>query len=50
VQARRPSSAPANWAATNAGTAAGAMPAKLWLSMRPAVSAGLANEVDAVNQ
>ena len=32
------------------GALAGAMPAKLSLNMRPRTAAGLANEVEAVNQ
>ena len=35
---------------TKPGTLDGAMPAKLSLNMRPNTAAGLANEVDAVNQ
>jgi hypothetical protein len=34
----------------NAGACAGAMPAKLSEKLRAIVTAGLANEVDAVNQ
>ena len=42
--------APTAWAATKPGTLAGAMPAKLSLNMRPNAAAGLANDVEAVNQ
>ncbi len=35
---------------TNAGTDDGAMPAKVSLSARAIVTAGFANDVDAVNQ
>ena len=45
-----PMAAPANSAATKAGTSAGAMPAKLSVNMRPKAAAGFANDVDAVNQ
>ena len=38
------------WAATNAGTSIGAMPANVSDSERAIVTAGLANEVEAVNQ
>jgi hypothetical protein len=34
----------------NGGTELGAMPAKVSLSIRPMVTAGLANDVDAVSQ
>ena len=34
----------------NPGTEAGAMPAKVSLNARPMVTAGLANDVDEVNQ
>ena len=37
-------------AATNLGTLLGAMPAKLSLNIRPNAAAGLAKEVEAVNQ
>lgn len=39
-----------SWAAMKAGALPGAMPAKVSLTMRPATAAGLANEVEAVNQ
>ena len=42
--------APPNWAAMNRGADVGAMPAKVLDSERAMVTAGLANEVDAVNQ
>jgi hypothetical protein len=42
--------APPSWAITNAGTEAGAMPAKVSESMRPTVIAGLAKLVELVNQ
>jgi hypothetical protein len=42
--------APRSCAATKAGTLAGAIPAKLSESARAMVTAGLANEVEAVNQ
>jgi hypothetical protein len=38
------------WAATKAATPAGAMPAKVSLSERAIVTAGLAKDVEAVNQ
>ncbi|WP_342776923.1 hypothetical protein [Hankyongella ginsenosidimutans] len=41
---------PATCAATNSGTDAAAMPAKVFDRLRATVTAGLANEVDAVNQ
>ena len=44
------SSAPASWAATNAGADAGAMPAKLSDRVRASVTAGFAKLVDDVNQ
>src|SRR5579862_924903 len=43
-------SAPANWAATNGTTSSGRMPAKVLDSERAMVTAGLANEVEEVNQ
>ena len=43
-------SMPSSCAATNAGTPLGAMPAKVFDHARAMVTAGLANEVDAVNQ
>ena len=42
--------APSNSAAMKAGALAGAMPAKLSLSVRPNTAAGFAKEVEAVNQ
>ena len=42
--------APTSSAATKPGTLEGAMPAKLSLNMRPNAAAGLAKDVDAVNQ
>ena len=45
-----PAAAPMSWAMTNAGTEAGAMPAKVSLKIRPTVTAGFANEVEDVNQ
>ena len=42
--------APASWAAMKAGTFCGAMPANVSLRLRAMVTAGLANEVEAVNQ
>jgi hypothetical protein len=48
--APNPASAPAIWATMKPGTSAGWMPAKLSVSARPTVIAGLANDVDAVNQ
>jgi hypothetical protein len=41
---------PSAWATMNPGTSAGRMPAKVSLAARAMVTAGLANEVDAVNQ
>jgi hypothetical protein len=45
-----PIAAPTSWATTNAGTWLIAMPAKVVVKPRASVTAGLANEVDAVNQ
>jgi len=42
--------APANCATINPGTSSGRMPEKLSVIERAKVTAGLANEVDAVNQ
>lgn len=42
--------APASWAATNSVTSAGRIPANVSEKPRAIVTAGLANEVDAVNQ
>jgi hypothetical protein len=39
-----------SWAMTNAGTEAGAMPAKVSEMMRPTLIAGLAKLVELVNQ
>ena len=51
---KRPSatarSAPTTCATMNMGTLLGAMPAKVLVSMRPIVTAGLAKLVDDVNQ
>jgi hypothetical protein len=44
------SSIPTTWARIKAGAAAGAMPAKVSDKARATVTAGLANDVDAVNQ
>ena len=44
------SPAPTSSATTKPGALAGAMPAKVSLNMRPNATAGLANDVDAVNQ
>ena len=41
---------PTSWAAMNAGAEDGSMPAKVSLSVRPTVTAGLAKLVDEVNQ
>jgi len=41
---------PASWAAMKGNTPAGAMPAKVSESDRAMVTAGLANDVEAVNQ
>ena len=43
-------SAPAAWAAMKAGASIGRMPEKVSVNNRAIVTAGLANEVDAVNQ
>ena len=43
-------SPPAIWAARNQETSLGRMPARVSLRQRAMVTAGLANEVDAVNQ
>ena len=45
-----PSAAPTAWDSTKPAALAGAMPAKLSLSMQPSTAAGFANEVEAVNQ
>jgi len=45
-----PPSIPTSCATINATTPAGAMPAKVSQSERAIVTAGLANEVEAVNQ
>ncbi len=42
--------APSAWAAMKAGTSTGLTPAKVSLSARAAVTAGLAKDVDDVNQ
>ena len=42
--------APISWAPMNAGAFAGAMPLNVSVNERARVTAGLANEVDAVNQ
>src|SRR5262245_62496087 len=42
--------APINWAITKAGTWLIAIPAKVVVKPRASVTAGLANDVDAVNQ
>jgi hypothetical protein len=42
--------APVNWAMMNAGTWVIAIPAKVVVNPRASVTAGLANEVDEVNQ
>jgi alpha-galactosidase len=42
--------APATWAMMNPGASAGRMPAKVSLAARASVTAGLANDVDDVNQ
>jgi hypothetical protein len=42
--------APVNWVTTNIGTSIGLMPANVSVNARASVTAGLANEVDAVNQ
>jgi len=41
---------PASWATMNPGASAGRMPANVSLAARASVTAGLANDVDAVNQ
>ena len=45
-----PSTPPMSWAITKPGTEAGLMPAKVSLNIRPTVTAGLAKEVEEVNQ
>ena len=42
--------APTIWAAMKPGAEAGAMPAKVSVNILPMVTAGLANEVELVNQ
>jgi len=42
--------APTNWAATNPGTSAGRIPLNVSVAALATVTAGLANDVDAVNQ
>jgi hypothetical protein len=53
-QSQRPTTTAANvatsWAAINAGTSTGAMPAKVLDSERAIVTDGLAKDVEAVNQ
>lgn len=46
----RPARAPASCATMNMGTSPGAIPEKLSVSARAIVTAGLAKEVEAVNQ
>lgn len=46
----RPDACPTSWAATKPGTLAGEMPPKVSLNILPKAAAGLANEVEAVNQ
>jgi len=41
---------PTIWAAMNSGTSTGRIPEKVFDSERAIVTAGLANDVDAVNQ
>ena len=48
--ALKPISAPMSWAAIKAGTSWGRMPAKVFDNERAMVIAGLAKEVEAVNQ
>ena len=45
-----PPIAPRSWAAMKAGTFSGAIPAKLDVNARATVTAGLAKDVEAVNQ
>jgi hypothetical protein len=45
-----PMAAPTIWAAMKPGAEAGAMPAKVSVNILPVVTAGLANEVELVNQ
>src|SRR5262245_20348017 len=45
-----PAAAPSNWAPTKPGTSAGRIPAKVSVIARAIVTAGFANDVDAVNQ
>ena len=42
--------ATASWAAMKAGASSGRIPAKLFVAARASVTAGFANEVEAVNQ
>jgi hypothetical protein len=42
--------APANWAATNPGVSAGRIPANVSDAARASVTAGLAKDVEEVNQ
>jgi hypothetical protein len=42
--------APMSWAAIKPGASAGRMPAKVFVKARASVTAGLANDVEAVNQ
>ena len=46
----RATAPPTTWAATKAGTEAGAIPAKVSENIRPTVMAGLAKLVEEVNQ
>jgi hypothetical protein len=50
LMARTASAAPTSWAKTNGATEDGLMPAKVFESMRPAVTAGLAKLVEAVKK
>jgi len=45
-----PTTRPASWATTKAGAEDGAIPAKVSERTRPTVTAGLANDVELVNQ
>jgi hypothetical protein len=47
---RNPASAPASWETMKDGADCGAIPAKLFVTERAIVTAGFANDVDAVNQ
>ena len=50
MDSQAPSAAPTSWAAMKPATSPRAIPAKVWVKPLASVTAGLANDVDAVNQ